>query len=145
MLYAHAADVVVLVHVAFIVFVLVGGYLVWRWPQVVWAHVPAALVIAVLFAFGADCPLTNLEKFLRRQAGEAVYRDGFVAHYLLPGVPDGVRAVVLPVMVVTMTVIAYGGFLRRALRHRPASAVGGIRRRASSSTTRPSRAAPHGS
>src|SRR5919106_4322092 len=118
MLYARSADVVVLMHIAFIAFVLVGGYLAWRWPRVVWVHVPAALVIGVLFAFGADCPLTDLEKFLRRQAGEAVYRDGFVAHYLLPAVPDGVRAVVLPIFVVTVTVIAYAGFLRRARRRR---------------------------
>ena len=159
MLYARAADVVVLVHVTFIAFVLVGGFLAWRWPRVVWAHVPAALVIGVLFAFGADCPLTNLEKFLRRQAGDAVYRDGFVAHYLLPGVPDGVRAVVLPIFVVSLTVIAYARYLARsgvsrtattpdrrsARRHRPVPAAADTRRQVSSTTTRPSRAVRRGS
>jgi hypothetical protein len=116
MLYARAADLVVVIHVAFIAFVLVGGYLAWRWPRVVWAHVPAALVIAVLFAFGADCPLTDLEKFLRRQAGETVYSDGFVAHYLLPGVPDGVRAVALPIFVGSLSVVAYAGYIARRRR-----------------------------
>jgi Protein of Unknown function (DUF2784) len=132
----------VIVHVAFIAFVLLGGYAAWRWPRLVWLHVPSVAVIGVLFAFGADCPLTDLEKYLRRQAGESVYRDGFVAHYLVPGVPDGVRSVVVPVVVVTLTVIAYAGLLRRARRSRPDRRAAGTRPRVFAPTTRPSRVAP---
>lgn len=125
MLYAGLADVVVVVHAAFIFFLLVGGFLAWRRPWVVWVHVPALVVTAVIFAFGADCPLTDLEKYFRRQAGEHAYRDGFIAHYLLPMVPDGVRAVVLPVVVVLVTVAAYAGYFarRRARAPRDASPV----------------------
>jgi Protein of Unknown function (DUF2784) len=142
MLFARAADLVVIVHVAFIAFVLLGGYAAWRWPRLVWVHVPSVVVIGVLFAFGADCPLTDLEKYLRRQAGESVYRDGFVAHYLVPGAPDDVRSVVLPVVVVTLTAIAYAGLLRRARPSRPARRAAGTRPRVSAPTTRPSRVAP---
>lgn len=145
MLYTTAADVVVIVHVAFIAFVLLGGYAAWRWPRLLWAHVPAMLVTAGLFAFGADCPLTDVEKHLRRVAGDHVYREGFVAHYLLPGVPGGVRAVVLPLVVVTMTAIAYAGCVRRARRSGRARAVAGTRRPVSVSTTPPSRVARPGS
>jgi hypothetical protein len=91
MLYARAADLVAITHAAFIAFLLVGGFLAWRWPRLVWAHLPAVVLTATVFAFGADCPLTDLEKYFRRQAGERAYRDGFIAHYLLPMVPDGVR------------------------------------------------------
>jgi hypothetical protein len=116
MLYARAADLVVVLHAAFIAFALFGGYAAWRWARLVWVHVPALAIIGVLFVFGADCPLTDLEKFLRRQAGESVYREGFVAHYLLPGVPDGTRAVVLPVLVVVLTAGAYVGYVARRRR-----------------------------
>jgi hypothetical protein len=116
MLYARSADLVVIVHAAFIAFVLVGGYAAWRLPRLVWVHIPAVLLTAALFAFGADCPLTDLEKYLRRRAGEPVYRDGFVAHYLLPIVPDGARAVALPVFVVVLTAAAYAGYIARRRR-----------------------------
>jgi Protein of Unknown function (DUF2784) len=140
-----AADLVVVAHATFIAFVLLGGFLAWRWPRVLWAHVPALVLTAVLFAFGMDCPLTDLEKYLRRQAGEAVYRDGFVAHYLLPGVPDGVRGIVLPALVVTVTAIAYAGCWRRARLSRRAPGAAGTRPPASAPTTRPSRAVRRGS
>ena len=144
MLYARAADLVVFVHVAFIAFAVLGGYATWRWPRLVWVHLPAVAVIGLLFAFGADCPFTYLEKYLRRQAGEAVYRDGFVAHYLLPGVPDAVRGVVLPAAVVTLTAIAYARLLRRVRPSSPGPAAADTRPPASASTTPPSRAARPG-
>src|SRR5687768_7782194 len=65
MLYAPAADLVVVLHLAFIVFVLAGGYTAWRWPRLAWAHIPALAIVATLFALSADCPLTDLEKYLR--------------------------------------------------------------------------------
>jgi Protein of Unknown function (DUF2784) len=145
MLLARAADLVVIVHVAFIAFALLGGYAAWRWRRLVWVHVPSVAVIGLLFAFGADCPLTDLEKYLRRQAGDAVYRDGFVAHYLLPGIPDGVRATVLPAVVVTLTVLAYAGYVRRVRPSRPARAAADTRPPVSESTMRRSRAARPGS
>lgn len=116
MLYARAADVVALTHAAFIAFLLVGGFLAWRWPRLVWIHIPVVVATAVVFAFGADCPLTDLEKHLRHQAGERAYRDGFIAHYLLPMVPDGARTVALPLFVVGVNAAAYAGYVARRRR-----------------------------
>ncbi|WP_041655852.1 DUF2784 domain-containing protein [Azoarcus sp. KH32C] len=79
-----AADVVVLIHAAFIVFVVAGGLLVLRWPRVAWLHLPAALWGATIEIVGGICPLTPLENALRRAAGESGYAGGFVEHYLLP-------------------------------------------------------------
>jgi hypothetical protein len=76
------------------------------------------VVTAVIFAFGADCPLTDLEKYFRREAGERAYRDGFIAHYLLPMVPDGVRTVMVPVVVVVVNAAAYAGYIARRRRAR---------------------------
>ncbi|HEY2985757.1 MAG TPA: DUF2784 domain-containing protein, partial [Jatrophihabitantaceae bacterium] len=81
-LYGLLADLVVVVHLGFIVFVAVGGFLAWRWPRVLWLHVPAIIYALVIVTLGFDCPLTPLEKHLRHLAGQRVYAEGFVDHYL---------------------------------------------------------------
>jgi hypothetical protein len=79
-----AADLLVLLHLAFIVFVVLGGLLVWRWWRVVFLHLPASVWGVLLEFNGWQCPLTPLEQQLRVAAGEAGYSGGFIAHYLLP-------------------------------------------------------------
>jgi len=78
------ADAVVLLHLAFIVFVVAGAALLFRWPRLVWLHLPALLWGAYAEFSGALCPLTPLENRLRALAGDAGYRGGFVEHYLIP-------------------------------------------------------------
>ena len=78
------ADVVVGVHALFVLFVVLGGLLVLRWPKVVYLHLPAAIYGAAIEFAGWICPLTPLENSLRRQAGDAGYSTGFVEHYILP-------------------------------------------------------------
>lgn len=76
------ADLVMLVHFAFVLFVALGGVLVaWR-PGVAWAHVPAVLYGAAIEFFGWVCPLTPLEIRLRRAAGQAGYGGSFIERYL---------------------------------------------------------------
>jgi hypothetical protein len=84
MLARFLADLLLVVHLGFVVFVALGGLLVLRWPKVAWAHVPA-VVWGVLIEFaGIPCPLTPLEVGLRQLGGEAGYSGGFIAHYLTP-------------------------------------------------------------
>ena len=84
MWYGALADFVVLVHLAFVAFVVLGGLLVLRHPRVAWLHLPAA-VWGVLIEFtGGVCPLTPLENALRLRGGEAGYTGGFIDHYLIP-------------------------------------------------------------
>lgn len=78
------ADLLVVVHLLFVVFVMVGGFLLLRWPQLAWLHLPAALWGAWIEFSGGICPLTPLENHLRALSGEGGYRGGFVEHYLLP-------------------------------------------------------------
>lgn len=89
-MYGALADVVVVIHFAFVLFVVLGGLLVLRWPRVAWLHIPAA-VWGVLIEFaGWICPLTPLELWLRRQAAEAGYEGGFIEHYITDLVyPEG--------------------------------------------------------
>ncbi len=81
---ALLADVVVVVHLAFVAFAVGGGLAVaWR-PRLAWLHLPALAWAAAVMAFGWTCPLTPLEKRLRALAGETPYEGGFVQRYLEP-------------------------------------------------------------
>jgi hypothetical protein len=78
------ADAIVIFHIAFVLFVVLGGALVVRWHRVAWLHVPAvAWGVWVVFARRV-CPLTPLENWLRRQGGGPVYTESFIDHYVLP-------------------------------------------------------------
>lgn len=117
MIYRLLADLVLITHFLFIVFVVAGGFLALRWPRVAWAHVPCALWGMAIALFGWICPLTPLENRLRRQGGAAGYEGGFIEHYLLPIVyPGGLTRdiqVLLGVAVVAINLIAYALVLRR--------------------------------
>ena len=120
MAYRLLADAVVLVHTAFVAFVVLGGFLAWRWSRIAWLHVPCALWGAVIEYQGWICPLTPLENDLRRRAGLTGYAGGFVEHYVLPVLyPAGLTRpaqALLGTLVVIVNLIAYGVLLRRALR-----------------------------
>lgn len=82
--YHLLADLVFLVHLAFIVFVIVGALLVWRWRWVVVPHLVAVIWGLAIEFLNAPCPLTPLEQILLHKAGEETYRGGFVDHYIVP-------------------------------------------------------------
>jgi uncharacterized membrane protein YhhN len=82
MLFRALADGVLVVHLAFVLFVVLGGLLALRWPRVAWVHVPVALYGAAIEYVGFICPLTPLEVWLRERGGEAGYQGGFVEHYI---------------------------------------------------------------
>ncbi|MBA3497577.1 MAG: DUF2784 domain-containing protein [Gemmatimonadales bacterium] len=76
------ADLLLVVHATFVVFVLAGGVLALRWPRAAWVHLPAALYGAAIEFAGFICPLTPLEKAWRRAAGGSDYAGGFIEHYV---------------------------------------------------------------
>ena len=82
MLYRALADLVLLVHLAFVLFVVVGGLLVLRRPKVAWLHLPAAAWGVLIEFAGWICPLTPWEVSLRIRGGDAGYAGGFIAHYV---------------------------------------------------------------
>jgi hypothetical protein len=106
------ADLVLLVHAAFVLFVVLGGFAVLRWPRLAWIHLPAAAWGAVIEFAGWICPLTPLENRLRGLAGDAGYPGGFVEHYLLawlyPAALDRSIQVGLGLAVIAVNLVAYG-------------------------------------
>ena len=122
MLARIAADGVLVLHFAFILFVMAGAALAFRFPKIVWIHLPAAAWGAYVEIAGRICPLTTLENALRIRAGLDGYADSFVEHYLLPVVyPHGLTRTVqfaLAAAVVIVNAVLYGLLLRRRRKRR---------------------------
>src|SRR5438067_12318639 len=78
-----AADGIVVLHVGFVLFVLLGGLFVIRWRWVAWLHLSAAVWGVVIEYSGWVCPLTRLENYLREGAGVAAYRVDFIGQHVL--------------------------------------------------------------
>lgn len=116
------ADAIVLVHLAFIVFVVGGGFLAWRFRPAVLAHLPALAWGIWIEVSGWICPLTPLENHFRALAGEAGYRGGFIEHYLIPVIyPPGLTRGIqwtLAAVLIALNLVAYGGLLIRRRRRR---------------------------
>ena len=83
-MYALLADLIVLVHFAFIAFAVAGGPLLLCWPRLVWLHLPAVAWAGLISLFGWVCPLTPLENRLRVLAGEESYSGDFIDRHVLP-------------------------------------------------------------
>jgi hypothetical protein len=116
------ADAIVVVHLAYLAFIPLGGLLAWRWPRVVWTHLAAVAIGVVSITLGFDCPLTTWEQSLRRRGGQRSYTVGFVDHYLTGRVyPHGYQWAVQMIFGVCI-VASYVYVVRRAkICHRPVS------------------------
>lgn len=126
MWYRAAADVVLVVHFAFVIFVALGALLVLRWPRLAWVHVPVALYGAAIELVGWVCPLTPLEVSLRRMGGEAGYAGGFVERYITAALyPEGLTRdaqLVLGIGVLVVNAAIYAIVWRRRRRARETAA-----------------------
>ena len=117
MLYKTLADLVLLAHVGFVAFVVIGGTAVLRWPRLAWVHLPAVIWAVLIEYAGWICPLTPLENALRQACGEAAYAGGFIDHYLAlvlypAGLTRGVQAV-LGSLVLLLNMLAYWQLARQ--------------------------------
>jgi hypothetical protein len=111
MLYRWLADLVLVAHLAFVAFVALGGFLVWRWRRLAWVHVPVALWGMAISYVGFTCPLTPLENWLRKLGGQAGYRGGFIEHYVTAALyPAGLTReaqLVLGTAVLVLNLVVY--------------------------------------
>jgi len=128
-LYGLLADLVLVAHLAFVGFVVFGGFLVLRWRRLAWIHVPVALWGAAIVVTGFTCPLTPLENRLQQLGGRAGYQGGFIEHYITAVIyPAGLTRqtqIVLGTAVLALNLIVYWRVLARSRRQRA-----GVARRA---------------
>ena len=112
LIYPVLANLVLILHFTFILFVMLGAVLVLRWRRIAWIHVPCALWGAWIEFQGWICPLTPVENRFRRLGGEAGYSGGFIEHYLVPLIyPSGLTRrtqIELGLVVVAINVAVYG-------------------------------------
>ena len=117
MLYRILADLVVLLHLLFIIFVVAGGFLALRRPWTTLLHLPAAAWGASIEFSGALCPLTPLENYFRHLAGREGYSTGFIEHHLIPIIyPAGLTheiQTLLGLFVIAVNLVLYTSVLRR--------------------------------
>ena len=123
--YSLLADLVLISHLMFILFILAGGLLALRWKPAAWFHLPAAAWGVLIELADWICPLTPLENRLRLKAGELGYERGFIEHYLLPIIyPEGLNRnlqLALGGLVVVVNAIVYAYVLARLRRNSPRS------------------------
>ena len=126
MLYTVLADLVMLCHLAFVLFVIGGGLLVVKWRKIAWIHLPAAVWGAVIEFTGWICPLTPVENWLRVRGGESGYEQDFLSRYLLSLLyPAGLTSdtqYIFGIVVLVVNAFMYGwlGLRARTMRQHPA-------------------------
>lgn len=77
------ARTVAALHVAYVVFVVLGSLLVLLWPGLMWIHVAAVAWAGLTMIFDLGCPLTPWEKRFWRLGGVEPYEEGFLQHHVL--------------------------------------------------------------
>jgi hypothetical protein len=120
MIFRLLADATVVLHFAFVLFVVAGGLLVLRWPRLVWVHLPAVAWGVWVEIAGRVCPLTPMENWLRQRGGQTGYTATFVDQYLVPVLyPAGLSRDIqwmLGAFVIAVNVCVYLLVLRRVQR-----------------------------
>ena len=111
-MYLFLADLVVVIHFIFIIFVLFGALLEMKWLWVIWVHIPAIVWGISIEVFGWVCPLTPLEQWLRAQAGSVTYDLSFIEKYLVPIIYPSILTrelqYVLAFIVILINIVIYG-------------------------------------
>ncbi len=116
---------VAVLHAAVVLFVLTGSLLALRWPRLLPVHALVALTVLGLYLAGADCPLTDLELWLRQRAGVPPYEDGFLGHYVTEPLGRPIEATStqagIHLTAAVPNAVGYGLVLSRARRTRAAA------------------------
>ena len=123
MVYRVLADLIVVIHLAFVLFAVLGGLLVLKWKRYAWIHIPTVVWAALIEFAGWVCPLTPFENWLHARGGEVVYRSGFVEHYILPLLYPAVLTrrlqIALGLLVLILNLMIYGWVWRRIAKAEP--------------------------
>ena len=92
MIYSFLADLLVVFHLVFILYVIAGALLIFTWPKTLWIHLPSCFWGMTVEFTGWICPLTPWEIQLRRLAGEEGFSRSFIEQYLIPMIyPSGLN------------------------------------------------------
>ena len=118
MVYRLIADAAMVAHFSFLAYLVVGGFVAWRWPRTIWTHIAATVYGLFNVLIGWPCPLTHVEDWGRALAGEATLPGtGFIDHYIAGVVYPPERETRVQVLVAVVVLASWIGFVIR--RRRP--------------------------
>ena len=113
------ANAVAVLHAAVVLLMLTGSLLALRWPRLLPFQAVVALTVLALAVAGESCPLTDLELWLREQAGVPAYSGGFLGHYITEPLGHPIEATSTQVAIyatgIVPNAIGYALHVRRAL------------------------------
>ncbi|WP_150245771.1 DUF2784 domain-containing protein [Nocardiopsis quinghaiensis] len=119
MIYRLIADTAMVVHLVFLVYVALGGFPAWRWPRLIWPHIVCALYGLGITVIGWPCPLTHVEDWARRRAGQAgLPEGGFIDHYLTGIVYPAEHLLTVQLAVAAVVLVSWAGHIHLARRRR---------------------------
>ena len=114
------SDFIVIIHLAFIIFVAAGALLVMKWNRLAFIHIPAVIWGAIVEYTGWICPLTPWENHFRRLAGDSAYQGDFTGNYILPVIYPGELTrniqIILGSIVIIINMIIYGIIIYRSVK-----------------------------
>ena len=83
-MYEIASNLILLVHLIFIIFVVLGGLLFFASRKIIFIHIPALIWGIYIELTSSICPLTYLENWFLHKANLTTYSEGFIQNYLVP-------------------------------------------------------------
>ena len=113
-MWRRLSDTLVSVHYGFLAYVALGGFLAWRWPRTILAHLPAVGWGAVIVTTKAPCPLTAVQNATRAQQGLPPLEGGFIDNYVRGRFYPSDRERTAQLVVAGVVFTSYVGLVRRA-------------------------------
>ena len=83
-MYELAANLTLIIHFAFILFVIFGALLFFITTKIIFIHIPAFIWGSYIELTHSICPLTYLENWFLHKANLTTYSEGFIQNYLMP-------------------------------------------------------------
>ncbi|MDG3011172.1 DUF2784 domain-containing protein [Rhodococcus sp. D2-41] len=111
MVYRAIDTLTATVHYAFVLYVVFGGFVAWRWRRTITAHLLAAAWGAGSVLIGFDCPLTAVENWARRRAGESTLDGGFIAHYITGVLYPADALTAVRILAAVTVAVSWAGYL----------------------------------
>ena len=117
-MYEVLASTVLVLHFCFLAYVVLGGFLAWRWPRALWPHLAAAAWGLAVVCLPRPCPLTLVEHWARRKAGETGVGRGFIDQYIEGVLYPERYTHLLQVLVGVLVAVSYAGIYVRSRKRR---------------------------
>ncbi|WP_281900703.1 DUF2784 domain-containing protein [Phytohabitans aurantiacus] len=111
--YRYLTTLILGLHFAYLLYLVAGGFLAWRWPRAIWPHLAAGVWGFAVIAGRLVCPLTYAEDWSRRQAGEAGLTQGFIDRYVEGVIYPQQYTHVAQALTAVIVLVSWAGYLVR--------------------------------